>query len=290
MTYDPDAGYASKFEFSAAPRSHVPKTNMKLFSVTITGISDDCNLTELFDLSEKYPFLEWGVLFSETKSGNHPRYPSSEWLKSMFDEINNRVRAEQKLPRLAGHLCGKTMRKFMDYRNLGIDAWLTPMYSYMHPYTHIFARTQVNFNAKREKFTPQNMGDLSEFYGMDESASFITQQNEANSWVWETIQQDAYRGLTNWNHHILHDASGGNGTPIGEIPTPISGMLNGYAGGINPANVFSVLDKIESKIQHGYTWIDMESGVRDENDHLNLPAIKKMLHELATVGEERNWF
>ena len=45
----------------------------------MTGADDSVDPKELFRISEKYPFVEWGILFSKSATGRY-RYPSKEWI------------------------------------------------------------------------------------------------------------------------------------------------------------------------------------------------------------------
>ncbi len=67
---------------------------------------------------------------------------------------------------------------------------------------------------------------------------------------------------------LLFDASGGRGIFPNEWPASGRTTNCGYAGGLNPENVAAAVEQI-SKLATRY-WIDMESGVRDENDYFDL--------------------
>lgn len=269
---------------------------MKLYSVTITGVSDDTDINEILTLSKKYPWLEWGVLFSESASGNKPRYPSAKWINSLYHAMVERSKNSVTFDRpwrFAAHLCGKTMRRFVpgitldEYDHGG---WLTPFGLTESIFNIMFDRVQVNFNATRENFSPVIMTDMMSGWYESFDGNIITQHNNNNDWVWESIQDKEITMNALRAHHILHDASGGNGKPLEVIEPPIAGVLNGYAGGINPKNVISVIDSLDQQIPKGYVWIDMESGVRDETDHINMTTIHNMLSIISDIGEERNWF
>jgi phosphoribosylanthranilate isomerase len=73
---------------------------------------------------------------------------------------------------------------------------------------------------------------------------------------------------------VLYDPSGGRGIGAGVWPDAPRGVRAGYAGGINPGNVVSVLGHVAPL---GATWIDMESGVRDEGDRLDLERVAEVL-------------
>jgi len=67
----------------------------------------------------------------------------------------------------------------------------------------------------------------------------------------------------------LFDKSGGRGTLAETMPAAPSDKLVGYAGGMNPDNVAGVVSTIRAR----NFWIDMETGVRDENDWLDLDKV-----------------
>jgi hypothetical protein len=69
----------------------------------------------------------------------------------------------------------------------------------------------------------------------------------------------------------LFDASGGRGVSPDSWP-PHPGRLVGYAGGLSPENVEEVLKSINAS---GRYWIDMESGVRT-NDQFDLEKCRRV--------------
>jgi len=81
---------------------------MNLTRVTFTGADDSVDPWDLVKLSQKYPFIEWGILMSTTSAGS-PRFPSTEWQ----DELANVAR---KYPlNLSAHICGKLLRSIFAY-------------------------------------------------------------------------------------------------------------------------------------------------------------------------------
>jgi len=55
---------------------------MKLDRVTITGADNSVeNMHEIFDLSQQFPFVEWGILVSHSSVGK-PRFPSLMWIET----------------------------------------------------------------------------------------------------------------------------------------------------------------------------------------------------------------
>jgi hypothetical protein len=76
----------------------------KLKLVTITGADDRVNPKDLNALSRQYPFVEWGLLLSRTRTGLEPRYPSLKWLSEVSSlEINKSV-----------HVCGQMARAALE--------------------------------------------------------------------------------------------------------------------------------------------------------------------------------
>lgn len=91
--------------------------------ITFTGLDTRTSLIRAAELSERYP-VEWGVLFSESKQGNDPRYPDRDSLELLKNFSNDLI--------LSAHICGKYSRRIMD-GDLLIDLDLSA-----------FTRTQVN--------------------------------------------------------------------------------------------------------------------------------------------------
>lgn len=67
---------------------------------------------------------------------------------------------------------------------------------------------------------------------------------------------------------VLFDASGGRGIEPKDWPEATNTTFCGYAGGLNPENVAYHVGTIRTRATR--YWIDMESGVRDENDRFSL--------------------
>lgn len=67
---------------------------------------------------------------------------------------------------------------------------------------------------------------------------------------------------------VLFDASGGRGLVPDAWPAPTRTTFCGYAGGLRPENVAEVVGILGLSDIH--YWIDVESGVRDEQDRFDL--------------------
>ena len=60
------------------------------------GADDNNNINDMILLSQKYPFIEWGILIDPEKTGSY-RYPTNNWIF----KICNLKKLD-----LTAHLCG----------------------------------------------------------------------------------------------------------------------------------------------------------------------------------------
>jgi len=91
---------------------------MKLTRVTITGADDNTNPQDLIQLHQKYPFVEWALLFSPSRQGT-ARYPSHEWIKTFAECVSLSVDRDNPIF-ISAHLCGQYMRDIFEYGELKI--------------------------------------------------------------------------------------------------------------------------------------------------------------------------
>jgi len=87
---------------------------------------------------------------------------------------------------------------------------------------------------------------------------------------------------------MLVDESKGTGVLASSWPTPPNGYNIGYAGGIGPDNVKSVLTDIMSVAKGRDVWIDMESSLRtvlkDGADVFDLGKCYKCIEVVCELG------
>ena len=216
---------------------------MKLTTVSITGADDKVDPKDLAELSRKYPFVEWAILLSSTAIGK-PRFPTLDWIQNLSKYDLN----------LAGHLCGYYVRNFVES---GDDSFKIV--------SGRFKRFQINFHA--EEYLPDN--------------SFISRLDLAHQWIFQMdgVNENLYYNLRDASNIVpIFDTSFGTGVFSGDWRDPIADYC-GYAGGINPDNIESVIENISSKTGSKF-WIDMESGVRTNNE-FDLAKVEKCL-EIAS--------
>lgn len=228
---------------------------MILNKITFTGADETVNPIELIKLSKEYPFIEWGILFSINKQGNEKRYPSIEWISEFFQLIEQE-RAGNSI-NLSAHLCGQYVKDLM----VGSNTWLETFENTL-PY---FSRIQINSGvAIRYPLVEREYIKTLKMFG---NKQLITQSDGIN------VSHMTLLSIYGFNNATLIDQSGGTGKAINNIFYPEHKSFWGYAGGLSPENIESKLKEID-KVAQDIVWIDMESGIRTEN---NIFSIERCL-------------
>lgn len=209
--------------------------------VTLTGASDDTNIDSLLEMSEKFPFVEWAILYSHDRSGKDPRYPSLEWIHKFLDRVATKPETN-----IAFHLCGSAVTDFI------LRYPRAELFFLAHEAAYQNTRIQLNFALNKSKFMIHQLQEAID----SELIPIITQHNEANKELLDYPFSD--------NHQILFDASGGQGIEVTKWPTAIPEKVCGYAGGIGPDNIGPVSFEIDHVAPPVY-WIDMETKIRTDN-------------------------
>jgi phosphoribosylanthranilate isomerase len=239
-----------------------------IHTVTITGADDNVEQKELQKLFVKYPFVEWGILFSKTRAGTQ-RYPSTKWIDNLgsIDELFDRKKVK-----FSSHICGSICEDFLQG-----DRKILKLIQ-----TNVFTRFQLNFNI--EKYSV-NIFDFIHLMIRAEEKSYnglnvILQYNQPNKAFMDfLIKYQPGEFL-----HYLYDSSGGNGKTPDSWPAPLS-KPTGYAGGLNLENLDSEIQKILSVTGETPIWIDAESGIRTNNE-FDLVKVEKFL-EIASKYVEK---
>lgn len=213
---------------------------MNLDRVTITGADDSIDPLALVELTNEFPYVEWGLLFSATHQGK-PRWPSNGWIKKLLS-------LNVKLP-LSLHLCGKYVR----------DLVIKGKFTFIEENSEIWdvaQRIQLNFHGEYHKACLELPTILNKY-----EKQYILQMDGVNNNL-----------LSNplFNEHSivpLFDISGGNGILPDEWPAPIA-EYSGYAGGLSPDNLNTQLNKIWNVVGNHRIWIDVETRVRSDDDRV----------------------
>lgn len=230
-----------------------------LHTVTITGADDAVNPELLLDLSQEYPFVEWGLLRSTEREGT-ARYASEAW----SDRCARLFQTwEDARSRFSAHLCGEKSRRLMSGHA-----------KVVHEEAGFFGRFQMNGWGRY--LLPQLR--VAELYPEIE---FIAQVHGQTAFA-ATCAFIARNGYSNVS--MLFDPSGGRGIESAQYPEPFPGVKTGYAGGITAANVRSVLDRL-ARFETPH-WIDLESGARTD-DRFDLDKVRAVLELCRPYVQEK---
>lgn len=237
---------------------------MSLDRVTITGADDSVNVKQLVDLFQEFPFVEWGILASSGRMGS-PRFPSAAWLNDLCETSFTHNYKMQ----LSLHLCGKVVRQLL----MGIDeikerALLVP-----------FQRIQLNFHGEGSPCYPSNFFESLLAFG-DKQIIFQIDGARGNVYLESILSRELGRRVDAVG---LFDASGGAGVLPEKWPHPryVLGSYwnyHGYAGGLSPDNLAEQLPLINEVAFSCRFWIDVETGIRSDNDKVfDLDKVRRFL-------------
>lgn len=210
--------------------------------VSLTGPDDNTDIEALAALAHKYPFVEWALLYFPEREGV-ARNPSQSWRKRFFD---------RRMPGASAvHLCGQVA--FLELLGDSLPTELLQA-----------NRLQLNINARVESFTPLEVQSIYRA-ALQTGKDIILQLHPGSEKAIRCFLSD----LTTEElarTHILVDASRGRGEQpdAWQHPTDLSPAMWGYAGGISPDNVVTVAHQVLAL--GGTSWLDMESGVRSQNE------------------------
>lgn len=215
--------------------------------ITFTGADDHTDYQDMWELARMYN-VEFGILMSPDRVGT-PRYPSPTWIAGLRDWGGLS---------LSAHICGGYARHCMSTGTLGWS--LAPIFSDI-----TFSRMQIN--------------------GHIDEVNKHKLVNLASSMPIELIMQsrdpDKFpegNSFTSW----LYDVSGGTGSEPKKWPRQTRDLeFVGYAGGLGPHNIEERISILRGLSNH--FWIDMESGVRDENDRFSINKCEAVCR--AVYGE-----
>lgn len=216
-----------------------------LHTVTITGADDAVDPAELARLSERFPFVEWGLLWNW--KATPPRYPSLDWLVKT-----------KALPRRSLHLCGRAAREAMAGHSDPVNL------------AHALGVQRVQLNG----FSNVSVE------GMSMMLSHLRVEGILQCDGLEALLRARHLTITGWNVSALVDASGGRGIELAEaLPIVPKELRAGWAGGIKLSNIVAKLERFET-LGRPY-WIDLETGARDEHDRFDIALVEAELEAAA---------
>lgn len=215
---------------------------------TFTGIDAKTDLNRVRQISERFPFVEFGVLLTLSPEDNDARYMDISVVKLVLRELHG--------VNTALHICGKAVDAFVSgepkVRQLCLDA----------------DRVQLNFKADIARFTIEELDKVISRVPV----KVITQHFPSNSKLVDQINSS--------NHQILHDLSGGRGIATTNWSPPFEHKITGYAGGLGPETIDEMLPKIIEASGASSCWIDMENRIRT-NGYLDLDLCEAIAAKVA---------
>lgn len=215
-----------------------------LQTVTLTGADESVTAIQLIELSQEFPFVEWGILIG---SGTCSRFPSVDWIRGLVEQCQD-VTPQLNL---SLHICGKFLRE--------IAAGKSTLLEHVGPHLGYFRRCQLNWHAQRQGDIAENI--LGAFCGlMPWEPEIIFQQDGVNGDL-------ASGAIRRFLCSGLFDCSHGAGVSPDEWPEALTTMRSGWAGGLGPDNIATELPRIAAKAHRVMPyWIDMEAKLRSDGD------------------------
>jgi hypothetical protein len=225
--------------------------------ITFTGLDNasESTINRLNKLEKDYPSrIEIGILYSNSRAGIEKRYPNIAATYKMVEAIRN---ISSKIG-IAAHLCGSFSKQIKAGGSIT---------SFTQPPLGQFDRIQIN----TDELTEAEFKNVQHFC-YRENKVCILQSRDTSTFPPPTFVGDNYI-------KYVYDLSGGKGVLPDTWPERHKDSIwVGYAGGINPDNVTQVLESINSS--SSLYWIDMESGVRDEDDKFCLDRVESVLKQV----------
>jgi hypothetical protein len=231
---------------------------MPKFLVTITGADDNVAHEDLIGLSQDYPFVEWGILFSASQN-KQPRYPSKNWRLAFYGAMNASVN-------ISAHLCGSVVADRLDT----CDS--------MHTEVEMFY-PRVQFN-RLDEYNVDRILHYSKVSG----TNVIIPSNNKTKELASSFKEKGHISL-------LFDTSGGRGIYTFDKVWPDHNkdyFRCGYAGGISDVNIDSTMEALVKRYEEEPFWIDIESGARDDKNQFSLARVERILKRAKEYIEPKS--
>jgi hypothetical protein len=259
-----------------------------LRALGLCGADDSVHPNMLIILAHSYPFVEFGILFRPDKEGQ-PRYASSEWVQRLVQQKailsqhykNRDPDTGSCHMKLAAHLCSTRVNDVLR----GDDSFVKDLITWG------FTRVQINateVNGVDTSILQESVPALVNIAKKYPSLEFIIQQNDETKPLWQGIFDfDCIPS----NISMLMDESKGTGILCADkwdSPSPSAGRSDisvGYAGGIGPDNIRTILEKLQVTASGHEIWIDMESRLRSNRNGQDIFDLDKCYQVIDAVCE-----
>jgi hypothetical protein len=226
-------------------------------AIGFCGVDDSVAPELLKIISEKYDWVEWGVLFRTDLEGT-ARYPSPQWVEKLVSLCTISQDKSTVSLKLAGHLCGNRCQEVLD----GHSAFVAQLFEWG------FRRVQINATAANSVvvdagLTEQYVNNIISCMNSAPKMEFIIQCNEETRSLYERLIARPQPNMS-----LLYDASCGMGVKVSSFPSPMlyPTIPCGYAGGIGPDCIADILTGVKDVVtacpEATTVWVDMESSLR----------------------------
>jgi hypothetical protein len=183
-------------------------------------------------------------------------------------------KVENKEVSVSMHVCGQWVRDLLrgklEWNILPPDIWA------------VAGRVQINTHAQEHISTCAAI----DWIARHRHKQFIFQLDQVNDHIFDAA---SYCKLSVAG---LFDCSHGAGTLPDQWPMVCDNRKYGYAGGLGPANVVEQVNTLNrlrlgpGLLETPY-WIDMEGRVRDEEEHLDLVKVRKVLESCVPLVNQK---
>lgn len=242
---------------------------MEVKFITCSGANETTDIPKLLDLLDEFPRAEVGIQVSEKKAlEGMPRF---DWIHTLYG-----CSLSRRLPiNAALHI---NLQWVEDFGQGKVAPELENLLSLADENGYPFiSRAQLNLKIGREKAPDPDK--LFEAMRRFRDVRFILSYNNTNA----RLIRDLYRRGAVFD--LLYDDSFGRGIlPVFRKAPVFADVVQGYAGGITPANVTEELDKVADAYDGGGSyesvWIDAQKGLEDENTmHFDLGKCREYLRK-----------
>jgi hypothetical protein len=157
--------------------------------VTITGADDKVNPRYLYEISQEFPFVEWGILISKNSAG-YPRFPSMQWIH-WLETAQSKPKVKINL---SMHLCGTWLRQLLNTSNPEI------FLNSVSEELPIFNRVQLNFHAEKQLVTLAIGTNLHKFGDMQ----IIFQMDGVNEGLYHEVKKSKLNVVPFYDSSLLY--------------------------------------------------------------------------------------
>lgn len=215
--------------------------------VSLTGPDDVVNVVDLSKLADEFPKVEIAVLYMPEREGTK-RFPSKKWIETFKANYTGK--------HTAMHLCGSAFFSFLNDEPEVLELMKG------------IGRIQLNLKFGDVPGSYEDK-DLIAAICRHPETKFILQYTDDNAHLLDYLQDVK-------NVDLLFDGSAGQGILPSHWPVSRDDFYCGYAGGLGPDVIEAEFEKIITATQGKKYWIDMESGIRT-NDELDFDKMRAVL-------------